>query len=115
MFLKTIFSIKIRVDIKHLVEIEDLQPKLVKQVEFVEKQGFLYDVKELFEPLTKSIKDFSEDVTTTLIDSCKKKNKALTTLNSKRLEIMNDKVRIASNFLSLLSKITNPENNSHFK
>ena len=44
----------------------------------------------------------------------KRTTKALTTLNNKLLEIMNDRGIIASYLLSLLFKITNPENTSQF-
>ena len=50
-----IHSIKNKVDLKDLEELEDLQ-STVKQVclfENLGKQGFHYDVRELFEPTTK--------------------------------------------------------------
>ena len=50
-----------------------------------------------------------------MVETSKENNKTLTTLNSKLLEIMNDRGIIASYLLSLLSKNTNPENKSHFK
>ena len=52
-------------DLKDLEELDDLQSKL-KQVRLVEKlgkQGYLYDVKEVFEPLTDTLKITSEDIT----------------------------------------------------
>ena len=66
-------------------ELDDRQSK-VKQVRLVEKltkQGYHYDVKELFEPITNSIKDVSEDVTRTMLESSKQNNKALLTLHNK--------------------------------
>ena len=44
-----------------------------------------------------------------------KNNQALENLNNKLLEIMNDRGILASNLLSPLSKITNPENTTQFK
>ena len=42
-------------------------------------------------------------------------NETTESLNNKRLETMNDRVIIASYFLSPFSNITNPEHTSHFK
>ena len=42
-------------------------------------------------------------------------NKALTKLNDKHLEIKNDRDILASYLLSPQTKISNPENTSHFK
>ena len=47
-------------------------------------------MKKVFEPVTKSIKDVSEDVTRTMTETSKENNKALSNLNDKLLEIMND-------------------------
>ena len=54
-------------------------------------------------------------MTGTKIESSKENNKALTNLNNKLLEILNDRAIIAFFLLSLLSKVTNPENTSQFK
>ena len=45
----------------------------------------------------------------------KENNKAVSNLNEKLLEIMNDRGILASLLLSPLSKITNLEHSSHFK
>ena len=42
-------------------------------------------------------------------------NKALENINSKLLDIMNDRDILASYILSPLSEITNPENSTQFK
>ena len=44
-----------------------------------------------------------------------KNNKPIENLNDKLLEILNDRGKITSYFLSPLSKITNPENTSQYK
>ena len=72
-------------------------------------------MKKVFEPVTKTIKDVSEDVTKTMMVNSKENNKALENLNNKLPEIMNDRGIIASYLMSTLSKITNPENTSEFK
>ena len=69
----------------------------------------------MFEPVTKTIKDVSEDVTKTMMITSKENNLALENSNNKLLETMNDRGILASCLLSLLSKITNPENSTQFK
>ena len=104
---------------KDLEELDDLQSK-VKQIRLVEKlgkQGYHYDIKERFEPTTNSIKAVSEDVTRTMMESCKENSKELVTfsaLSNKLLGIKNDWGIIASYLLSPPSKITTPENTSQF-
>ena len=104
-------------ELEILEELENLQSK-EKQVRLVEnlgKQGYHHDIKRLFEPVLNSIKEASEDVTRTMIESSKESIKAITTLNNKLLEIMNDRGVIASYLLSPLSKIINLENTSQLK
>ena len=69
----------------------------------------------MFEPVTKSIKDVTEDVRKTMVETSKENDKALTNLNSKLLNITKDRGLLASDFFSPLSKITNPEHTSQFK
>ena len=70
---------------------------------------------KVFEPVTKSIKDVSEEVTKTITETSNNNNKALENLNNELLEILNDRGPLASYFMSPLSKITNPENTSQIK
>ena len=72
-------------------------------------------MKKVFEPATKSNKDFSEEVTKTMTEISIKNNKTLENLNNKLLEIMNDRGITASYLLSPISKVTNPKNSSQFK
>ena len=72
-------------------------------------------MKNVFEPVTKSIKDVPEDVTRTMMETSIENNKALTNINDKLLEIMNDGGIIPSYLLSPLSKVTTPEHTSQFK
>ena len=90
----------------------------VKEVRLVEKLGkqrYHSDRKELFQPIKISIKDFSEDVTRTMIEISKEDNKALTSLNNTLLGIVIDRGLIASYLLSPLSQVTNPEKTNRFK
>ena len=50
-----------------------------------------------------------------MTESSKENNKALTSVNNKLLEILNDRGIIASYLLSPPSKITNPERTSQFE
>ena len=72
-------------------------------------------MKKVFEPVTKSLEKTSENLTKAITESSKENNIALENLNNKLLEIMNDRGILASYLMSPLSKITNPENTSHFK
>ena len=72
-------------------------------------------MKKVFEPVTKSLENTSENLTKAITESSKENNLALENLNNKLLEIMNDRGILASYLMSLLSKITNPENTTQFK
>ena len=72
-------------------------------------------MKKVFEPVTKSLENTSENLTKAITESSKENNLALENLNNKLLEIMNDRGILASYLMSPLSKITNPENTSQFK
>ena len=50
-----------------------------------------------------------------MVLTSKETSKALSKLNDKLLEILNDRGVIASYLFSPLSKITNPDHTSHFK
>ena len=79
------------------------------------KQNFRYITKRAFDPDIDIIEDTSRDITKTISESSIENNEVLENLNDKLLEIMNDRVIIAFYLMSLLSKITNPENTSQFK
>ena len=72
-------------------------------------------MKQVFEPVTKSLEKTSENLTKAITESSKENNLALENVNNKLLEIMNDRGILASFLMSSLSKITNPENSSQFK
>ena len=72
-------------------------------------------MKKVFEPVTKTIENTSQDITKTITENSIKNNQALENLNNKLLEIMNDRGILASYLMSPLSKITNPENSTQFK
>ena len=51
----------------------------------------------------------------TITETSNNNNEALEKINNKLLEIMNDRGILASNLMSPLYKITNPENTCQFK
>ena len=56
--------------------------------------------EKVFEPVTKSIKNVSEEVTKTITESSIKNNQAIENLNNKLLAIMNDRGILASYLMS---------------
>ena len=97
-------------DIENLNELVSLE----NQVQAVRLQDELGKQK-IFEPVTESIKNTSENSTKNLTESSIKNNQALENWNNKLLEIMNDRGRLATYLMSPLSKITNHENTSQYK
>ena len=81
-------------DLNELVSIEN-QVKIVGLQDKLGKQNFHEDMKKVFEPVTKSPKDVSEEVTKTMTENSINNNKAMKKLNEKFLELMNDKGMIA--------------------
>ena len=112
-----LFPIKNREDLEKLKELDTLknQVKVVKLQDKLGKQNFHENIKKLYEPITDTIKDVSENTTKTLKENSNNNNKAIENLNNKLLEIMNDRGILASYLMSPLSKITNPENTTQFK
>ena len=91
------------------------QLKAVRLQDKLVKQNFHEDMKKLYEPLTDTIKNTSENITKPITETSKENNLALENLNEKLLEIMNDRGILASYLWSPLSKITNPKNFTQFK
>ena len=112
-----LYSIKDREDLENLNELVSLQNqvKTVSLQDKLGKQNFHEDMKKVFEPVTKSLEQTSQDITKTITESSITNNKAIENLNNKLLEIMNDRGILASYLMSPLSKITNPENTAQFK
>ena len=110
-------SIKRGDELENLKELISLQSqvKALRLQDKLGKQIFHEDMKKVFEPVPKSIKGVFEDVTKNNTENSIENNKALTNLNDKLSEIMNDRGISESYLLSPLSKITNPEHSSQFK
>ena len=112
-----LYSIKDREDLENLEELVSLenQVKVVKLQDKLGKQDFHEDMKKVFEPVTKSLENTSQDITKTITETSIKNNQAIENVNNKLLEIMNDRGILASYLMSPLSEITNPEKSSQFK
>ena len=93
-----LYSIKNFEDLQKLNELVSLehQVKAVRLQDKLGKQNIHEDMKKVFELVTKSIKDVSEEVTKTITETSTNNNKALENLNNKVLEILNDRGIIAS-------------------
>ena len=112
-----LFAINNREDLDKLEELASLQDqvKVDRLQDKLGKQNFHEDTKKVFEPVTKSLENTSENLTKAITESSKENNLALENLNNKLLEIMNGRGILATYLMSPLSKITNPENTTQFK
>ena len=112
-----LYAIKDREDLENLEELASLenQVKVVKLQDKLGKQNFHEDMKKVFEPVTKSLENTSQDITKTLTENSIKNNKTIENLNEKILELMNDKGMITSYLASSLVNLFKPENKSQFR
>ena len=87
------YSIKNREAIEKLEELASSQNH-VEEVRLQDKLGkhnYQQNIKKVFEPITDTIKNTSENLMKTLTESSIKSNQALENINEKGLELMNDK------------------------
>ena len=112
-----LYSIKDREFSEKLNQLVSLQNQVqeFRLQEKLGKQNFQEDMKKVFEPVTKSIENTSQDITRTITGNSNKNNQAIENLSNKLLEIMNSRGKLASYLMSPLSKNTYPENTSQFK
>ena len=112
-----LYSIKNREDLENLNELVSLQDqvKVVKLQDKLGEQNFHEDMKKVFEPVTKSLENTSENLTKAITENSINNNRIIENLNNNLLEIMNDRGILATYLMSPLSRITNPENTSQFK
>ena len=111
------FAINNREDLDKLEELASLQDqvKVVKLKDKLGEQNFHEDMKKVFEPVTKSLKNTSENLTKAITETSIKNNLAIENINNNLLEIMNDRGILATYLMSPLSRITNPDNASQFR
>ena len=112
-----LYPIKEREDLEKLNEAVSLQNqvKVVRLQNKLGEQNFHEDMKKVFEPVTKSLENTSENLTKAITENSIKNNEAIENINNKLLEIMNDRGIITSYLISPLAKIFNPENSTQFK
>ena len=112
-----LYSITDREDLENLNELVSLQDE-VKTVRLQDKlgeQNFHENIKKVFEPVTKSIENTSENLTKAITETSIKNNLAIENINNNLLEILNDRGILATYLMSPLSRIFNPENTTQFK
>ena len=107
-------SIENREVLEKLQELASLKNQVheLRSPDKLGKQQFQENTKKLFEPLTDTKKNTSENLTKTITETSFKNKKALEKLNEIVLEIMNNWGILAVYLLSPLSKISNPKNSS---
>ena len=91
------------------------QVKVVRLQDKLGKLNFHDDMEEVFEPLTKTLKDTSENISKAITDTSIKNNKAIENLNEKVLELLNEKGLIAPYLVYSLAEAFRPGNNSQFR
>ena len=111
------FAINNREDLEKLEELASLQDqvKVVKLQDKLGEQNFHEDMKKVFEPVTKSLKNTSENLTKAITETSIKNNLAIENINNNLLEIMNDRGILATYLMSPLSRITNLDNASQLR
>ena len=112
-----LYAIKNREDLENLEKLASLenQVKVIKLQDKLGKQNFRENIKKVFEPVTKSLENTSENLTKAITETSIKNNLAIENINNNLLEIMNDRGILATYLMTPLSRITNPENASQFK
>ena len=112
-----LFPINNREDLQKLNELALLQDqvKVVKLQDKLGNQNFHEDMKKVFEPVTRSLENTSENITKTLTENSNNNNKAIENLNEKILELMNNNGLIAPYLASSLVIVFKPENKSQFR
>ena len=112
-----LYSIKDRQNLEKLEELVSLQSqvKSVNSEDKLGKQNFCEDMKKNFEPVTKSLEKSSQDRTKTVTETSIKNNKAISDLNEKVLELLNEKGLIAPYLASSFVNLFKPENKSQFR
>ena len=91
------------------------QVKVVRLQDKLGKQNFHEDLKEVYEPLTNTLKKTSENITKTITESSIKNNKAISDLKENFLKMMNDKGTIAPYLASSLVNLFKLKNKSQFR
>ena len=93
-----LYAIKNNDNLENLNELVSLENhvNIVRLQDKLGKQNFHEDMKKVFEPVTKSLENTSQDITKTITETSIESNQAIENLNNKPLEIMNDRGILAS-------------------
>ena len=112
-----LYPIKHVEDIQQLNELVSLesQVKAVRLQDKLGEQNFHEDMEKAFEPVTKSIKDVSEEVRKTMTEKSLNNIKAKEKLNENFSKMMSDRGMIAPFLASSLANLFKPENKSQFR
>ena len=111
------FPIRNVEDLQNLNEAVSLQEqvKVVRLQNKLGEQNFHEDMTKVFEPLTDTLKKTSEIITKTITENSINNNKAISDLNEKILELMNDKGMIAPYLTTPLVEVFKKDNKSQFR
>ena len=112
-----LYSYKNVEDLQKLNELVSLQNQ-VQEVRLQNKlgdQNYHEDIKKFFKPMTDEIKNTSENISKTITENSNNNNKAISDLNEKVLELMNDKGLIAPYLASPLVEVFKFDNKSQFR
>ena len=111
------FPIRNVEDLQNLNEAVSLQNqvKVVRLQDKLGKQNFHEDMTKVFEPLTDTLKKTSENITKSITENSINNNKAISDLDEKILEIMNDKGMIAPYLTTSLVEVFKKDNKSQFR
>ena len=111
------FPIRNVEDLQNLNEAVSLQNevKVVRLHDKLGKQNFHEDMTKVFEPLTDTLKKTSEKITKTITENSINNNKAISDLNEKIFELMNDKGMIAPYLTTSLVEVFKKDNKSQFR
>ena len=88
-----LYSIKNREELQKWNEAVSLesQVKVVRLQDKLGKQNLHEDLMKVYKPVTKPLENTSQGITKTVMETSKNNNQALAKLNSKLLEIMNNR------------------------
>ena len=104
-----LYLIKDREDSEKIEELASLQNqvKIVRLQDKLSEQNSHEVMKKVFEQVTDTIENTSEDLTKTMVLISKENNKVIQNLNNKLLEFLSGRDILASHLLSPLFEITN--------
>ena len=112
-----LFPTKNMIGLKKLNKLVSLQNQVnaVRLKDRLGQQSYHENIRKLYEPLSDTFKSTSENLTKTITESSINKNKAISDINEKVLQLVNDNGMIAPYLASSLGNLFKPENKSQFK